>query len=464
MQSASTDATGGIALIQRRRKACADGILSRMSQPSDLFEELLGAPDRDRCPGTAPVVSVSDQDEPAYSKRVTQALRARCELSRRGRWHGEWAELAPESLSPELRPPPAEIGLFSARWRAARPIVLPGIANLALGEQRAAIARSTTLDLALAETGGLRNLVRAALGAGASTFAIVPRAEQALDPERDIERVSVSSAPPGGRGRTVDDLWLKSAWLSTSDEDASLRVRVSFGRERDDDASTDLLRQRLVATLATLVFPESRAIREHATLVPLIETLCGERLLLTQDIAYWNTPEGGALFHHDAFSDDELSVGGSGQLGVCYVQLSGRTAWLALSTQDLALRVQEFITNLAEGAASWVRAQLFGEPAAWRSIVRLCEDRPALERELALPGCGELGALVNRGPEFTAYLADAGHAYVLSAGDAIVLPNHGLTCTAMHSVFCAGPDTAYSLSLAIRPDRELVQDNPAEPA
>jgi hypothetical protein len=61
---------------------------------------------------------------------------------------------------------------------------------------------------------------------------------------------------------------------------------------------------------------------------------------------------------------------------------------------------------------------------------------------------------VNRGPEFTAWLADAGHAALLGPGDAILLPNHGLRRTAMHSVFCAGEEVAYGLSLAIRSDRE----------
>jgi len=62
---------------------------------------------------------------------------------------------------------------------------------------------------------------------------------------------------------------------------------------------------------------------------------------------------------------------------------------------------------------------------------------------------------VNRGPEFTAWLADAGHAAILAPGDAILLPNHGLTRTAMHSVFCASDETAYGLSFAIRADRAL---------
>ena len=51
-----------------------------------------------------------------------------------------------------------------------------------------------------------------------------------------------------------------------------------------------------------------------------------------------------------------------------------------------------------------------------------------------------MGRVVNRGPEFTSLLADAGHALVLHEGDVLLLPNHGYECTAMHSVFCAGDD------------------------
>jgi hypothetical protein len=172
---------------------------------------------------------------------------------------------------------------------------------------------------------------------------------------------------------------------------------------------------------------------------------------LTQAIAYWNAPEGGALFHHDAFFEDGRA---SGQLGVGYVQLTGSTFWLALSTPDLAERVREFVDLLAAGELRWVRARLAPHAREFGALEQLVADRRALERELGLPGCGRLAALVNHGPEFSALLADAGHAALLHAGDAILLPNHGPALTAMHSVFCAGEETGYSLSLAIRPDRD----------
>ena len=72
-------------------------------------------------------------------------------------------------------------------------------------------------------------------------------------------------------------------------------------------------------------------------------------------------------------------------------------------------------------------------------------------RELGESGCGTLGPWVDRGPEFTAFLIDAGHAAVLHPGDAICLPNNGRLSTAMHSVFCGGPGPNYALSLGLFP-------------
>ena len=47
-----------------------------------------------------------------------------------------------------------------------------------------------------------------------------------------------------------------------------------------------------------------------------------------------------------------------------------------------------------------------------------------------------------------------GHAALLGPGDAILLPNHGLHHTCMHSVFCVSDHTTYALSFAVRLDTE----------
>jgi hypothetical protein len=421
-----------------------------------LLSEILSAEDRDRCPGARPIVSLSDQDERQYSLDVQRSATRTVALSRRGAFHGEWAELDPAHCPPSSRVRETESVSFADRWLAARPIVLPGIAARSLPEHAPEIAARSDLHAALKESGGLQRWLDELAADLEPQFERLRERAPLFDRERDIERWLLESHAPTGRGRRVRDLWVKSSWLSTHAEDDSLRVRVSFGREERDDASEDLLRHRLVAALASALFPESALVAANTELASLLRRCVPEPVLFTQHIAYWNSPEGGALFHHDAFAEDEDAVAGAGQLGVGYVQLSGSTAWLALSVDDLSDRVREFADSILDGTLPWIRAQLFPTPAALRRFEEIVGDEGALRTELALPGCGRLGALVNRGPEFTSFLADAGHAWILDAGDAILLPNHGLRCTAMHSVFCASDETAYGLSLAIRPDRERI--------
>ncbi len=419
----------------------------------DPFASIVGASDRDRCPGARPVVSVSPHDEREYLDDVDACATFHVSLSRRGVWHGEWAELDPSRVrcAPAV---PVDEGAFRHRWYAARPIVLPGAAAEWLPAHADDLGRANERHGWLKELGGLKRWIATRSGAWSERFQVASKSVPSIDPERDLERVVFEAiAPPGRAKKRVSDLWVKSGWLSTHEGEDSLRVRVSFGRERDDDASGDLLRHRLTATLAAALLPESALVTENPRIADLVDRLCTETVLFTQHIAYWNSPDGGALFHHDAFSQD-ADVAGDGQLGVCYLQLTGRTAWLALSSADLARRVSEFSDLLAEGELGWVRAQLYPKPREFERFRELARDAALVQRELALPGCGRVFALVNRGPEFTSFLADAGHAYILSPGDAILLPNHGLTHTAMHSVFCASDETAYGLSLAIRLDRE----------
>jgi hypothetical protein len=411
---------------------------------SGLLDAILEDPGRDRCSGARPVVSVREQEDPAFLATVDARRISAASLSRRGTWHGEWAELPDGDAALDL-------ATALERWHAARPIVLRGAAS---AEDREAfadeIAARGELHAALQEKRGLRTFLESRAGDLATDFEPARAALRLFDPERDLERVAVASL----RGRRVDDLWVKSAWLSTSEGDDSLRVRVSFGKEREDDASGDLLRHRLVADLAARLFPESALVAANPAIAQLVERLLAGPALFTQHIAYWNAPDGGALFHHDAFAEDEEEPSRPGQLGVAYLQITGRTAWLALSIQDLARRVREFVECLLEGELPWVAAQLFPDGSARKRAAGFAADPEACLAELAKPGCGALASLVNRGPEFTAWLADAGHAVLLSPGDAILLPNHGLRRTAMHSVFCAGDEVAYALSLAIRSDRE----------
>lgn len=422
-----------------------------------MRRELLEFPERDLSSGARPVVALDARDPAARRDALESAERSRALLERRGREHGEWVELDPAQLGPGPWNVALAPGAQAARWHAARPIVLHGLLRAELPAWEDEIEAAQELHARLAEGRALRAWVAAALGAEPEPFALEPRPAALVDVERDLERVLISSTATAlvrGRRRRVRDLWVKSSWLSSFSGEDSLRVRLSFGREEYDDASRDALRHRLVHELATRLIPESALLHESTPLADLLRLCTGERVLFTQHIAYWNSPGGGALFHHDAFADDDDPALGPGQLGVCYAQLSGRTAWLALSTDDLVRRVQQFGAALARGEWSWVRAQLYPRASDWRGFEALCADPAALARELGLPGCGQLAGLVNRGPEFSSFLADGGHAALLEPGDVILLPNHGLERTAMHSVFCAADERAYSLSLALRAERD----------
>lgn len=409
------------------------------------FEELIQAVDRDHCPGSRAMISLRGQEDATFRRALRAARTAEWELSRRGVYHGEYAECDAKLAGIAAERCQVSLQAWRARWEQDQPIVLPAILAAALTHEAHELSRAHEWFMELSEPGALRRLVERQCPLTQSPWRVSARAQACTDAERDLERIAVEHSA----ARARQALWLKSSWLSTHPDDASLRVRVSYGTEVDDDHAPDLALNREVGRLAASVLPGARMLRECASLSECIEALIGEPLLFTQDIAYWNAPEGGALFHHDAFAED----GSLGQLGVCYAQLSGETMWLALSTSALALRIQEFVEALAQGELPWVRAQLWPNAQAWRELTELIEDPDRLVRELSLPGQGRLGALVNRGPEFSSFLADAGHAWLLRAGDVILLPNHGLESTCMHSVFCASDAPTYALSLAIRSNR-----------
>lgn len=418
--------------------------------------ERLCAADRARAPWARPVLPLVAED-PARASLAPRFLRSTAVLERRGVWHGEWAEADPEALGArwakgEPRDLEEFLGACVARWQRCEPVVLQGCFAEAVDAAADLLAGRDELRERLSQPAGLRAWVAEELADAVDDdpWTLAGRARSSADPERDIEKVRVAAA--AAQGDSVDDLWLKCGWLSTHPDDASLRLRFSFGKEGDDDASRDIVRHRLVAQLAERLLPEAALVVDDPFLQELLRRATGGETLATQHIAYWNAPQGGALFHHDAFAEDALDGGAWRQLGVCYVQLAGRTAWIALSTEELCAAVRAFDRQLRGGAMPWVSRALHAAGGE-RRLAEILADDARLRAELALPGCGALHALVERGPEFTNLLAERGHAFLLEAGDGILLPNRGLESTCMHSVWCAGDEVAYSLSLALRPDR-----------
>jgi len=406
----------------------------RKAPPVPLFDQIVFAPDRERVPGARHVVSWDEGDDADYLAAIEAVATRKVELRRRGQEHGAWAELDLSASGVDPRREPLSPEDARERWETDRPILLPGIL--------------TDLAEACADEGvalGERLREPAGLGAWlAESKAKLPEGLELADQDMQDtdERTLAKRALTRGDG---PDLWLKSARLSTFDGDASLRLRASFGEEVDDDASADEAAHRAVARVAEALLPGALRVGLEPTLGARLRELLGADPLFTQQIAYWNAPQGGALMHHDAFDAPD----NGGQVGVCYAQLAGATAWLALSLGDLADRVTDYCEALEEGEADWVRKALWPDRHDFeRSLARI-KNRAAFELELSEPGQGRFGALVGRA-EFTSFLTDCGHGVLVGPGDVLLLPSHGLTRCALHSVFCAGDEPTYSISSALR--------------
>lgn len=416
----------------KRRKSTSS---ERAGDASVLLSEILGAADRDHCPGARPLVAYRAGDDAAYLALLREKALHIIEVSRFGRPLLSVAELSERDM------PRARLGARSRepelmrRWRAARPIVLRGWASGLIQSERVPIAEWTRVIKNLRKPATLRRFLASRLDRDACEAA-----KELDDRERDLEKFFIRDATRGQR------LWVKSATLTSPTTNASGRVRFSFGAEGDDDASADEAAHLRVSKLARRCLPVADALAKSRAHAGLLARLVGAPVLLTQHIAYWNAPEGGALLHHDAFHEPARSR----QRGVFYVQLSGATIWLALCTADLVRHTREFLAALASGAAPWIVADCFDGSKNFSAVARHARDVRWLENQLTSPGCGEFAKLVNYSPEFLGTLIDAGHVWRLEAGDAILLSNFGHRRTCLHAVWCAGKTAGDALSMAIR--------------
>lgn len=424
-----------------------------MIEPT-FFEELLGAPDRDNCPGAGRIVSYHEDEAPEELAQLEEQASALFSITRRGVRHGRFAEF--EAADENSAPQPTQ-ALFDERWQSARPLLLPELVeplSEELGAERRALFES------LVKPRGLRAFLEAKAADLSPEFLLGSDARSLDDPTRDLAAVTLEPSPRRGEPAPQSGPpWAKSGRLSNFGGDASLRLRLGFGTDREDDASRDQVRLRQVTRLAEALFPETKALHEHPQLSGLLSGWLEHPPAYSQHIAYWNAPQGGALFHHDSFAESDEG----GQRGVVYAQQSGWTLWLAVSIDDLARRVMEFVEYLAEANLAPLRSSLYPDIEAFEQVQSWCKPGrfARLRGELAKPGCGALAALVNRGPEFSGFLADAGHAYLLGPGDGILLPNHGYEATCMHSVFCASPEAGFGLSLALRSSADRTPPRPA---
>jgi len=331
-------------------------------------------------------------------------------LERRGARHGSVKAGPSAPLTPhEAR----------GRWTAAEPVRIRGAAAAGDPDARRAVARSVAMFARLRSGADFGREVRRRL-AGPSAFEITSESVD-LGDDREIGKVH---ADLRRGGRTLEDLWAKLSRISRDPRDESLRIRFSFGGERLDDWSTDPRRARAADELAEAVFPECRLLTAHRPVAALLRRWTGGAVRYSERIAFSNAPGGGAVFHHDAEE---------GQLGVAYVQLAGRTAWLALAKRALAEEVAGGTT--AGGDCPGVQAR--GQAARRAALRRLDRQDPVLDR------------LLNRTPALTRRLVERGAFFVLRAGDVLLLPSHGPDDAAWHSVFALGgrPSLAHSYGL-----------------
>jgi len=330
-----------------------------------------------------------------------------------------------------------EFDSMEKRWKAAEPVVLAGFLSSDLHRIQGDIEQTETLVQKILDGEELGELVTQdpCQNRLSGSFELVASLYNESD-DQEIEKLEFAAVM--NRRTLADDLWVKVAWLSFFDEDPSLRFRFSFGVENYEDVAADLRRERLAAGLCDAIFPESSVLTENRRLrLELAEIIGISDLEYVERIVYFNGPQGGAQFHHDVER---------GHLGVIFAQLTGQTAWLALSTDALLAEVRLFLES-ADGEQAIAACPAL---ATAQSLRRYRNDPELLGSELHDPNNDALEILLNQVPQFFAQLVRHGHGYMLAPGDVLLLPQQSPDHCAWHSVFCVGDEMGEGLSFAIR--------------
>ena len=335
---------------------------------------------------------------------------------------------------------PALPGLDAARdaWLAAQPILLPGFVADGIPGHSRDIAEAASLMRAVLDGEDCEELLLQEPYAGrlAPRFELLAATYDEGDPQ---EIVKIEFDVMQGDELIAENLWVKLSWLSYAEHDGSLRFRFSFGMESYEDVAADPRRQAYAAALTEALFPESAVISADNRLQHFLRNvLQAKDLVYVERIVYFNAPDGGAQFHHDVER---------GHLGVVFAQLSGRTAWLTLSTEQLLDAIQDF---LAQPDADKAMANTIKPKKTRDGLVKLAADRAALAEYLNRRDNDPLELLINRTPAFIRQLIECGHAYILDPGDIILLPQQDAAHCAWHAVYCLDDSPGEALSFAIR--------------
>lgn len=335
---------------------------------------------------------------------------------------------------------PAMPVLNTARviWQAAQPIFLPDFATPNLATQHHHIAQATALMEAILDGAECEELLLQEPYAARldSHFELLASTYDEGDPQ-EIVKIEFDAVADGHV--IAENLWVKLSWLSYAEHDASLRFRFSFGMENYEDVAADLQRQTHAAALTEALFPESAVISANHRLAEFLrDMLYVKDFVYVERIVYFNAPEGGAQFHNDVER---------GHLGVVFAQLSGRTAWLALSTDQLLDEIQDF---LAQADSETSLHGVIRHRKTRAKLFTLAKDRAALADYLNSRDNDLLERLINRTPVFARQLIERGHGYILNPGDIILLPQHDMAHCTWHAVYCLDDKPGEALSFAIR--------------
>lgn len=325
-----------------------------------------------------------------------------------------------------------------AAWKSAHAILLSGFLADDIPPHSQSIAESCALMEAVLQGAECENL----LSQEPYTSRIAPGFEilASTYDEGDLQGIVKIEFDAVREGEIVaDNIWLKIAWLSYAEQDASLRFRFSFGMENYEDVAADPVRQRLATQLCEAIFPESAIISHQPRLAAYLRALLQiSAIEYVERIVYFNAPEGGAQFHHDIER---------GHLGVVFAQITGRTAWFALSTDQLLDELLLFLNS------SSTETQLRSNIRNAKTLTKLralTHDRTLLATALDDKNHDALELILNRTPAFSRQLIEHGHCYILHPGDIMLLPQHDVSHCCRHAVYCLDEQPGQALSFAIR--------------
>lgn len=334
------------------------------------------------------------------------------------------------------RPTMPALSDIRARWQDARPTLLGGFLVNEVCVHQEAIEQSLKLMKQVLKGKDCADIFSAQPYAAS----LAPHFEllsSFFDESDTQEIVTVEFDAIANDAVLMENLWVKLSWLSYEKNDTSLRFRFSQGLQGFDEVQQDPLGPGWAAQLTEAIFPECAVVTNNLRVQNMLKSVLGiEQAEFVERIIYFNAPGGGALFHQDVER---------GHLGVVFAQLHGRTGWLTLSKQALIAEVQAFLVH----------------PHADRVLKRMSkldQEKLRLETQSSkrlsayLEDCDNepLMMLLNHTPEFTRFLIERGHGFILYPGDVLLLPQHDAEHCAWHSVYCLDEFAGHALSFAVR--------------